>query len=87
IIFFIIMRVISRKRRNPNASDVADVLERFVEGKSSEWEWDDFLSSPREQLFNALRNYLAAAGKSKVWIEKSSFDDIVATAAVIARTK
>jgi len=26
------------------ASEVADIIERFIEGKGSDWEWDDFIS-------------------------------------------
>jgi hypothetical protein len=35
------MRKIDRSR-----GEIADIIERFVEGICSEWEWDDFCSWP-----------------------------------------
>ena len=29
-----------------NASELADIIERFINGKGSDWEWDDFISVP-----------------------------------------
>lgn len=27
-----------------NPTDVANIIERFIEGKGTDWEWDDFIS-------------------------------------------
>jgi hypothetical protein len=29
-----------------NAFEVANIIERFIEGTGSDWEWDDFISVP-----------------------------------------
>jgi len=31
-------------RQCMSPSDVADIIERFIEGKGTDWEWDDFIS-------------------------------------------
>jgi hypothetical protein len=33
-----------RTAKDLTTAEVADVIERFVEGKTSHWEWDDFTS-------------------------------------------
>jgi len=40
------MTWIREKVRPTTAAEVADTLERFVQGTSNEWEWDDFLTHP-----------------------------------------
>jgi hypothetical protein len=46
IIVFLVIKSLSKKSRVIDPSTAADVIERFIEGKSSDWEWDDFISSP-----------------------------------------
>jgi hypothetical protein len=35
-----------RSLRVDTKADVADIIERFLDGSGGEWNWDDFLSSP-----------------------------------------
>lgn len=43
---FIIFYLLSKKRNRANPREIANIIERFINGKCSEWEWDDFISSP-----------------------------------------
>lgn len=36
----------ARRRSQITSNKVANIIERFVEGKSTDWEWDDFISVP-----------------------------------------
>ncbi len=44
--FFGILTFLSKKRNHISPVEMADIIERFIERKSAEWEWDDFISSP-----------------------------------------
>jgi hypothetical protein len=48
--------------RQPSTADVAGIIQRFLEGASSDpWEWDDFLSVPlADPTLEAARRRCAA---------------------------
>lgn len=51
-----------KKTERPRA-EVADILERFVQGISPRWEWDDFLTfpivNPHLDMIRVRSNYLS----------------------------
>lgn len=56
ILVFVSLRVITKMRNRVTGFEVADIIERFVEGKGEAWEWDDFISSQiRNPELEAIR--------------------------------
>lgn len=45
VAYFVISRL-SKRRSRMSTTDVSNIIERFIEGKGTDWEWDDFISSP-----------------------------------------
>lgn len=44
-----------------NATDLADLIERFLQGTGNDWEWDDFLSvRQRNPRFERIRERCAS---------------------------
>lgn len=53
ILFFSLLK---RKRVNREPLEVAEILERFISGGCSEWEWDDFTSVPiKDSVLEKIR--------------------------------
>jgi len=46
IVVFIVMTLLAKRRNRRSPSEVANIIERFIDGKGSDWEWDDFIFSP-----------------------------------------
>jgi hypothetical protein len=44
--FFRLLTVISRRRNRPTAAEVADKIERHIDGTEGPFDWDAFTSSP-----------------------------------------
>lgn len=46
VILFMVLHYSSRKKNKANPLEIADIIERFINGRGSSWEWDDFISVP-----------------------------------------
>lgn len=46
ILLFLGARIFSKKLNKANPPEIADIIDRFLQGKSASWEWDDFISCP-----------------------------------------
>lgn len=46
VLFFIGLSYLTKRYNRMSSYKVADIIERFIEGKGSELDWDDFISSP-----------------------------------------
>lgn len=46
IILFLILNFASKRRNRISPLEVADIIERFIENKGFQWDWDDFISCP-----------------------------------------
>lgn len=44
------------RRRQPSCHEIADTIERFLDGRGDPWEWDDFVSIPlRDPYLERIR--------------------------------
>lgn len=46
IAFFVVLFIFLKRHSRISPFDMANIIERFIDGKSTDWEWDDFISSP-----------------------------------------
>lgn len=46
VLIFLILSYLTKKHNRKSPSEIADIIERFIEGKGSKWDWDDFICSP-----------------------------------------
>ena len=64
LVIFIILAFLSKKRNNINPIEVADIIERFLNGSGSKWEWDDFTSGPiKDHLLDRIRIHCSQLAK------------------------
>ncbi len=53
---FYVLSKLTKFRNKRTRLEVSDILERFLEGKSNKYEWDDFLCSPiRDRFLEDIR--------------------------------
>ncbi len=63
-IIFIFLSYLTKRYNRRSSSEVADIIEHFIEGKGSSWDWDDFVSSPINNFkLDKIRIRCAQLGK------------------------
>jgi len=74
IILFILLNVFSRRRNCLNTLEIAEIIERFIEGTSSPWEWDNFISSPiKDPDLDRIRNHCSRLPNEYPPIKKGEY--------------
>lgn len=46
MVVFMTAYLVFKRGNSISHLETASIIERFVEGKSAKWEWDDFISTP-----------------------------------------
>ena len=46
VFIFVALSYLTKRHNRMSPFKIADIIERFIEGKGSKWDWDDFISSP-----------------------------------------
>lgn len=46
VIVLLVIRILLKKFNRITPLEIADIIDRFVQGKTTKWEWDDFISCP-----------------------------------------
>src|SRR5436190_27641 len=70
-LIFGVLNFVSKKRKSPSKEEVAIIIENFISGKGSDWEWDDFISCPINDLRLEKVRYRCASLDEEFPAEKS----------------